>query len=58
MWGEVIDTMNPIWDKPFLENDNFSVNLKIPVKNDGNIHIKPTGKVYIFDENGVQLEKI
>lgn len=58
MWKEVLTDINPLWDKPMLENDAFSLSLKIPMKNDGNIHIKPTGKVYIFDENNTQLENV
>jgi hypothetical protein len=34
------------------------VTLQIPVKNDGNIHIRPTGKIYLYDETGTKLEKI
>ena len=58
MWEEIIQEMNPLWDKPMLEKDNFAVTLKVPVKNDGNIHVKPTGKVYLYEDDGKQLEKI
>lgn len=58
MWEEILTEVNPLWDKPMLENENFNLTLKVPVRNDGNIHIRPTGKVYIFDENDVQLEKV
>ncbi|MFZ2256220.1 MAG: hypothetical protein WAW59_00315 [Patescibacteria group bacterium] len=58
MWEEILTEANPLWDKPMLEKDNFSLTMKVPVRNDGNIHIRPTGKVYLFDENGVQLEKV
>jgi hypothetical protein len=58
MWEEILTEVNPLWDKPMLEGGDFSLTLKVPVRNDGNIHIRPTGKVYIFDENDVQLEKV
>jgi len=58
MWEEILTEVNPLWDRPMLENDPFSLSLKIPVRNDGNIHIRPTGKIYIFDENNIQLEKV
>lgn len=58
LWGTIADDLNPFWSKPTLSDEPFSVTLKIPVRNDGNIHIRPTGKVYLYDENGVQLKQI
>lgn len=58
MWQEIAKEVNPLWDKPMLENQDFNLTIKVPVKNDGNIHIRPTGKIYIFDEDNQQLEKI
>lgn len=55
---EILDEVNPIWEKPVLKDSNFAINLKVPVRNDWNIHILPTGKIYLFDENDIQLEKI
>jgi hypothetical protein len=42
MWEEILTEINPLWDKPMLENERFNLTLKVPVRNDGNIHIKPT----------------
>jgi hypothetical protein len=50
--------LNPLWEKPKLDEKDFNLTMKIPVKNDGNTHIKPTGKIYLYDENGEQLTKI
>ncbi len=58
MWADIQKEINPLWDKPMLEKEDFNLVLKIPVKNDGNIHVRPTGKVYLYDENGTQLEKV
>ncbi len=58
MWEEILTEVNPLWDRPMLENESFNLTLKVPVRNDGNIHIQPTGRIYIFDENNNQLEKI
>jgi hypothetical protein len=46
---EILQEINPVWEKPVLTQTGFVLTLKIPVKNDGNIHIKPTGKIFIYD---------
>jgi len=58
MWGDIITELNPIWEKPSLVDIPFNVSLQVPIKNNGNIHIKPTGKIYLYDENGNQLKKV
>ncbi len=58
MWGDLESELNPFWERPFLTDVPFAVTLQVPVKNDGNIHIRPTGKIYLYDEQGVQLEKV
>ncbi|MDD3302683.1 MAG: hypothetical protein PHN31_03930 [Candidatus Gracilibacteria bacterium] len=39
-------------------NPDFSVDFSIDFSNKGNVHIKPTGKIEIVDENGNVLKKI
>jgi hypothetical protein len=46
---KLLQEINPVWEKPTLSSSGFVVTLKIPVKNDGNIHIKPTGKISLYD---------
>lgn len=58
MWGDIETELNPFWEKPLLTEVPFAVTLQVPVKNDGNIHIRPTGKVYLYDDNGEQLQKV
>ncbi len=58
MWKDIESELNPFWEKPLLTEVPFAVTLQVPVKNDGNIHIRPTGKIYLYDEYGVQLEKV
>lgn len=56
-WTDVVRELNPHWERPTLSKTNFQVTLNIPVQNDGNIHIKPTGKIYIYDQE-VMLKNI
>jgi hypothetical protein len=49
--------INPFWEKPTLNSADFQVDLKIPVQNNGNTHIKPTGKIFLYDGDE-QLVKI
>ena len=54
---KIAEEINPFWEKPTLNGEDFQVNLKIPVENNGNTHIKPTGKIYLYDGDE-QLTKI
>jgi len=55
--AKIAKEVNPFWEKPTLNGEDFQVNLKIPVENNGNTHIKPTGKIYLYDGDE-QLKKI
>lgn len=48
-WNDLSQELNPFWEKPVLGKTDLQVTLNIPVQNSGNIHIKPTGKIYIYD---------
>lgn len=48
-WGDMLGELNPFWEKPVLVKENLQISLNVPVQNLGNIHIKPTGKIYIYD---------
>lgn len=56
-WKDVVAELNPIWERPTLSKTNLQVSLNIPVQNEGNIHIKPTGKIYIYDGD-IVLKKV
>jgi len=56
-WNDLTKELNPFWEKPKLSKTDFQVTLNIPVQNSGNIHVLPTGKVYIFDGDQA-LQKI
>lgn len=56
-WMDAVRDLNPHWERPILSKTDLQVSLNIPVQNEGNIHIKPTGKVYIYDQE-VMLKKI
>ncbi len=45
---------------PISGDNNFTqeVNFEIDFKNEGNVHIKPKGKIEIIDENGQRLQDI
>ncbi len=55
--ADLINEISPVWEKPVIRDDNFLVSLKVPVENTGNTHIKPTGKIYLYDGE-TRLEKI
>jgi hypothetical protein len=53
------DILDPTLSAPTLSpTKNFGVDFKIPVKNTGNIHILPVGRIEIIDENGLPLKSI
>jgi hypothetical protein len=54
---KMAEEINPFWEKPTLNWEDFQVDLKIPVQNNGNTHIKPTGKIFLYDGDE-QLVKI
>lgn len=56
-WGDMIGELNPFWERPTLSKTNLQISLSIPVENAGNIHIKPTGKIYLYDGD-TMLKKI
>lgn len=58
MWWSIWKELNPIWEKPTLPNAPFSLTLQVPVKNYWNIHIRPKGKVFLYNEAGEQLKNI
>jgi hypothetical protein len=53
----ILNEINPIWEKPSIKEDEFLVTLKIPVENAGNTHVTPTGKIYLYDWD-TRLERI
>jgi hypothetical protein len=55
---KLLTEMNPFWSAPTLSGSNFSLKLKVPVRNDGNTHIKPRGKIFLYDTDGIQLARI
>ena len=64
--NSIIDTI-PWYQSLFgtLQNDStqkplndFGVNFQIPIKNTGNVHIRPKGKITLLDEAGVPLKAI
>ncbi len=32
-----------------MNDDPFHITLKVPLQNDGNTHVRPTGKIYLYD---------
>jgi hypothetical protein len=48
-WNDIWGELNPFWEKPVLSKTDLQISLNIPVQNSGNIHIKPTGKIFIYD---------
>ncbi len=63
--GKCID--NPFWNndsqdiwnnEPLLFSDDFEVAFSFPIKNTGNTHIKPTGKITLTDEDGKVIKAI
>ncbi len=59
-WQEkIMQELDPRFDTPLLfDTDDFVVTFTVPVKNSGNTHILPVGRIEIFDEKGIPLEKI
>lgn len=61
-WDQIGTTiqeeLNPFWDKPDLPKDAFLFTFDIPLTNSGNTHIKPTGRIELFDDNGNPLKSI
>lgn len=56
VWNVSKDSTNK-----FISNtdiDSFPIYFPVKFKNAWNVHIKPTGKIVILDEDGKQLEKI
>ncbi len=47
--AKLLYEVNPFWEKPVLEEEDFIVTLKLPFENSGNTHVRPTGKVYLHD---------
>lgn len=56
-WKDILGELNPFWESPTLDKTNLQVSLNIPVQNLGNIHVKPTGKIYLYDGE-IMLKKI
>ena len=50
--------INPFWSEPKLAQKKFDFEMKIPIKNDGNTHIRPTGKIELYEQDGQKLEKV
>lgn len=53
----------PFWEKiksfdPLLFENDFKVQIDIPLKNIGNTHLKPTGKIVLKDEDGKVIQAI
>ena len=46
---KVLTELNPIWENPTLTDEEFLVTLRVPIDNQGNTHITPTGKIYLYD---------
>ncbi|MDQ7009667.1 MAG: hypothetical protein Q9M94_05240, partial [Candidatus Gracilibacteria bacterium] len=40
------------------EENNFNISFSIPINNKGNTHIKTTGEINLFDEDGNQINQI
>ena len=71
---EILEFLDPRWTTPTIESretaisgildhnqstkERFKYNISIPVDNRGTIHIKPTGKITIYDMDGTQLTRI
>ncbi|MCH2189206.1 hypothetical protein MK079_05270, partial [Candidatus Gracilibacteria bacterium] len=47
-----------IEDNKESKKENFDITFEIPFQNNGNIHIKPTGKIVLKDEDGKELKGI
>ncbi len=53
------DILDPTLNAPTLAQvKDFGVDFQIPVKNNGNVHILPVGRIEILDENGIPLKSI
>jgi hypothetical protein len=55
---KLLTEINPFWSAPTLSGSNFALKLKVPVRNDGNTHIKPRGKIFLYDTDGTQLARV
>lgn len=53
---------SPTWNQntpePVLFESPFEVEIAVPIKNNGNIHVKPTGKIVLEDEDGNIIKAI
>jgi len=38
--------------------ENFAVSFTLPINNNGNTHVKPTGKIKLIDENGETIQAV
>ena len=58
--GSLPSSWEDIVPPPSISGDSFTdqINFEITFKNDGNVHIKPEGKIEIFDEDGQRLQSI
>lgn len=54
---DIFWTKEDSYDPLLFEND-FEINFEIPIKNTGNTHLKPTGKIVLTDENGDVIQAI
>jgi hypothetical protein len=59
-WQEkIMQELDPRFETPLLfDTDDFVVTFTVPIRNSGNTHILPVGRIEIFDEKGVPLVKI
>lgn len=56
---EALQVLNPFWEEPKINDDgNFLVDFKIPLANSGNTHVKPTGSIELYDEDGLIIKKV
>ena len=56
--GKCIGSPSEDDNEPLLFSDDFEIDFLFPIKNTGNTHIKPTGKVTLIDENGDTIKAI
>lgn len=56
---KIISVLNPFWHTPTEDEDeNFSINMQIPIENEWETAIIPTGYIEIFDQYNRKLEWI